>query len=208
MRWFAGLVFIVMIAVIMGKTAAGAEMNDADRIVLETERPLLFEALTLCSSADINSVTAAIPAFSQKLQAAGVLPDPFDDALASRGMVNFSAWGFREEDVPDPLKERSFFVTIRVQGSSGRMISFCQVTDMTTNAGATALSLVEADWLETLRPWLSGAAAYETGSPETPADDATFHRYFDISTADVLQSVSIFRVGHKVEVTMIRSSMR
>lgn len=202
------LIYAAMLAAVSVAMPVKAQMSDVDKIVLDGERPLLLQTLKLCGSADIQALNAAIPAFSQTLRETGIVPDRFDAELVSKGMVNFSAWGFNG-DAPAPLKDRAFFIAIRMQESSDRTVSFCQVTDMTTDPNSTALSHVEADWLKAISPWTSAPSAkHEIERAETATEDATFERYFDISTADAIQSISLLRVGHKIEMTMMRATAK
>lgn len=203
------LLCAAMLATVSVTMSANAQMQDADGIILDTERPLLLETLRLCSSGDIKMVAEAIPAFSKALLKVGIAPDLYDEQLASKGMIDFSAWGFDEDRAPEPLKNRSFFVEIRMQESSGRTVSFCQLTDMSTGGEPATLSLVEADWLKVISPLIATSSTkHETEQAKTATHDATFTRYFDISNDDAIQSISMLRVGHKVEITMMRAGKK
>lgn len=198
--------FAAALALLPANADAKDPMNPAAALVLDTERPLLIEALTLCASPDIKTLMAGLPAFGEKMKAAHVSPDPLNETFAAAGMVSFSGWGFTD-GAPDELDRRSFFIEIRMQETGGRTVTLCEVTDMTTDPQATKLALVEADWLKAIAPW-TGAAVQTLKStrPETATDDATTEHYFDLSTADTVASLSTFRIAHKLQLTYMRAT--
>lgn len=179
-------------------------MNLDDKLVLAAERNLLLVTLKLCDSPDVKTLISGLPDLSQQMEAVKVEPDQLNETFASSGLVNFSAWGF--SDAQNALDKRSFFVKIMMQEASGRTVTFCQVTDMTTDETATPLSLVEANWLKAIEPWTASAKlTRNTESPETATHDATFEHYFDLSTPQAVQSIRTLRVRHKLELTLLRA---
>ncbi|MGU3494873.1 hypothetical protein ACLBXM_12585 [Xanthobacteraceae bacterium A53D] len=181
-------------------------MKPADTIVLDTLRPLVVETLALCQSPDIASLKAALPAFSEKMKAAHVAPVQINAPFADAGLLSFSAWGFTD-GAPRELELRSFFLDIRMQQAGKRTITTCQITDMTTEQKATKLGLVEADWLKALEPMTKGAAqTLKSNRPATPQDDATFETYFDLSTPEAVQSLTTYRILHKLELNFMRAT--
>ncbi|WP_188580861.1 hypothetical protein [Azorhizobium oxalatiphilum] len=181
-------------------------MKPADALVLDTERPLLIEALKLCGSPDIKTLMAGLPAFAEKMKAVHVAPDHINEKFAAAGMVSFSGWGF-SAGAPAALDMRSFFVEIRMQETGGRTVTFCEITDMTTDPDATKLALVEADWLKAIEPWTQNALkTLRSERPATATDDATFEHYFDLSTPGTVGSLSTFRIEHKLQLNFMRAT--
>ncbi len=200
-------IFIASMIVFVGMSLSSdseASMNLDHKLVLETERNLLLATLKLCCSPDVKTLISGLPDLSQQMEAVNVEPDQLNETFASSGLVNFSAWGF--SDAQNALDKRSFFVKIMIQEASCRTVTFCQVTDMTTDETATPLALVEADWLKAIEPWTASAKlTCNTQSPETATHDATFERYFDLSTPQAVQSIHTLRVKHKLELTLLRA---
>lgn len=189
--------------------AAHAETPaDSRALVLDTMRPLIVKGVQLClGSKSVASLEAELPAYADLLVKAGIVPDTYDKDLASKGLAEFTAWGFDGENVPEAVKPHSFYVNIRVQESGGRLTTFCDFTDLKTDPTLPTLGDVEADWLDAIKPMLGGAAVtHSRVLPETEKDSASSLSYFDLSSAETVQSIAMFNAGHKLELTIMRAT--
>lgn len=177
--------------------------------VLGVYRPVVQRAVELClKQPDLPSLSAALPAYADELRALKINPDPFDVELAAQGSVDFTAWGFEPNEPDGMLADFSNFVKIVGQESNGRLAVHCVITAMKTGWGkGPSLVQIQDDWLKTIGQLTATASRkHERLTPKTSDRDETQAYYFDISTPEALQSISLMRVGHKIELGVMRAS--